>query len=152
MYRELLLQYRLRADIVPHLLKLVEGQKESTWVSLVKEVRGACVSAAAMHVAISQYNEKQMNRLQSFQYRLSSELVKLKSAMDHDPQLAKSGEYASLKEQLDRAEQRIATARQAYMADGPAYNSKLAKTPRKWFNQWIYKFQPLPVSENSAVH
>lgn len=151
-FTEMLLQYRLRADIVPHFLKLVEDRKEPTWVSLVKEVREAYVSAAAMHVPISQYNEKQMNRLQSFQYRLSSELVKLKGAMDKDPQLAKSGEYASLKEQLDRAEQRIATARQAYMADGPAYNSKLVKVPEKWFNRWIYKFQPLPVLESSAVN
>ncbi len=151
-FTEMLLQYRLRADIVPHFLKLVEDRKEPAWTTLVTEVRETYVSAAAMHMPISQYDEKQMNRLQSFQFRLSTELVKMRSAMDRDPKLAKSPEYASLKEQLDRAEQRVATSRQAYMAAGPQYNAKLVKVPEKWFNNWLYKFQPLPVLENSAVN
>jgi len=151
-FREMLVQYRLRADLVPHFLKLVEDRKEPQWQALSKEVRNAYLQAVGMDMPLSQYNEKQINRLQSFQYRLSSELVKMKNAMDNDPKVSKAAEYLSLKTQLETAEARIAGARQKYMADGPTFNAKLTKTPEKWFNNWFYKFEPLPVLENSAVN
>lgn len=151
-FREMLMQYRLRADLVPHFLKLVENRQDAGWPALSKEVRNAYVQAVGMDMPLSQYNEKQINRLQSFQYRLSSELVKMKNAMEADAKVSRDAEYLSLKTQLETAEARIAGARQKYMADGPGFNSRLTKLPEKWFNGWFYKFEPLPVLENSAVN
>ncbi len=142
--KEVMLQYRLRADLVPHFLKLIENRKEPAWVKLRDEVGKAHGNAIGADVALDKLDERQMNRMASFQYQLSTQLVNLKRAFDADPKLKANGEYASLKGQLERAEVRIASARQRYMAEGPLFNTRLTKGIEKWANKWFYKFEPVP--------
>lgn len=150
-FRNMLIQYRLRADLVPHFIKLAEGTKTPGVLEVVKSVAEAQGRAVALDMPINQFDEKQMNRFQSFHFALDREVMKMLEAFDKDPKIAKNPEYGSLKAQLDRLSARVASAQQQFRVDGPAYNVRLAKTPEKWFNQIFYKFQPLPVLENSAA-
>lgn len=143
-FKSVLLEYRLRADLVPHFMKLIEHRKEAAFSALHSQLAKAHADAVGVDMPAEKFDERQINRLASFQYALSSELVKMKEVMDRDPQLAKNGEYQSLKEQLGRAEARIAAARQKFMVDGPNLNARLSKIPEKWFNSWLYKYEPVP--------
>lgn len=144
-FKEVMLQYRLRADLVPHFLKLIEGRKESTWLKLSEDLKRAHGNAIGVDMGLDKMDERQANRMASFQYQLSRELENMKTAMESDGKIKQNGEYASLKEQLQRAEVRIASARQRYMAEGPTFNQRIAKGVGKWANKWLYKFEPAPV-------
>lgn len=141
--KSVMMEYRLRADIVPHLVQLVEGRKDGAWPQQIAELQKARAYAVGMDLPPSQLDEKQINRMASFQYALSSTLVQFINALDQDPKLQKKSELLSIKEQLGRAETRIAEARQKYMSTAPEFNERLKKVPERWFNAWLYKFEPL---------
>lgn len=143
-FKNVLLEYRLRADLVPHFMKLIEGRKEPAMTALHAQLSKAHADAVGIDIPAEKFDERQINRMASFQYVLSSELVKMKEALDNDAHISKNGEYQSLKEQLGRAEARIAAARQKFMVDGPSLNARLSKIPEKWFNSWLYKYEPVP--------
>lgn len=149
-FKEMLMQYRLRADLVPHFIKVATSQKVSpNNQKVLDELSKAHQNAVAMDMPMDKFDEKQMFRLQSFQYELSRRLTQMITIFEKIPAIQSDGEYQSLKAQLDRIEARIAVARQDFMMKGPKYNSRLAMTPEKWFNQFLYKFKPMPVLESS---
>lgn len=142
--RNVMIQYRLRADIVPHLAKLIEGKKESNWKTLHQELLTAHGNALGVDLPLNQMNEKQMNRLASYQSQLSTVITTALTTMEADPSLKKNPEFQSLKEQFHRADTNVASARQDYISKAPAFNLKLNKVPEKWFNAFLYKLEPLP--------
>ena len=139
--KAVVMEYRLRADIVPHLIDLVQDRKDSSLAKLVPSVQVAYSHAIGMDLPIEQLNEMQMNRLASFQIALGSSLTQLMAALGNDPKVNK-GAYLSLKEQLDRAESRLAIARQKYREEAQSFNERLTKAPTKWYNRYHYKYQP----------
>jgi hypothetical protein len=68
-----------------------------------------------------------------------------------DTVVSKESEYLSLKEQWDRAESRIASARQTFMGDVPAFNQRLEEFPERLANKYLYKLKPFPGLQNSAA-
>lgn len=140
--KDLVMQYRLRADIAPHLLDLVKGRTEKPWPTLIGDLQAAYGHAVAMDLPLEQFNEMQMNRMASFQTAFSTSLNQFMAALEKDAKVNKA-QLLSLKEQLDRAENQIAVARQKYRVKAPAFNHSLNKIPQKWYNQFVYKYQPL---------
>lgn len=140
--KEVIMEYRLRADIMPHILELVKNRTDGEWPKLVSTAQMAHAHAIAMDLPLEKVDEVQMNRMASFQAALSTSLVEMMTALEKDAKVVK-GDYLALKEQVDRAESRIAIARQKYRDVAPAFNERLNKIPDKWFNTFMYKFQPL---------
>lgn len=145
-FREMQVQYRLRADLVPHFIKVVEGHREFS--GLVQELKASHLNAISMDMPIEKYDKKQMNRLVSFQSQLSGNLGRFITQITNDSRLSKNGEYLSLKEQLERYETRIHTAREIYDGKSVAFNQRLDEVPSKWINNFYYKFTPAPALEN----
>ena len=142
--KNVMIQYRLRADLVPHLAKLIEARKEAEMKQLHQELVIDHGNALGVDLPLEKLDAKQMNRLASYQAQLSTTLVIAMKAMSADKTISQSAEYLSLKEQLVRAETRVAGARQDYLAKAPIFNVKLSTVPEKWFNAFLYKLESLP--------
>jgi LemA protein len=140
--KNVMLQYRLRADIVPGIIKLLD--QRSQYQKLLAEIKTAHGNAIGIDIPIQQLDERQMNRLASFQSQLSSQIARAIQILDADKQIAANPEYQSIKNQLAAADGRVAAARQQYLSEAPKFNARLSKKPEKWFNAFLYKFEPFP--------
>ncbi|MGE0763634.1 MAG: LemA family protein [Bdellovibrionales bacterium] len=139
--KDVMVQYRLRADIVPQLLKLVEGRKDAVWAKQIPNMVQAHRQAVGIDIPPEQLDEIQINRMISFQTALSTALVDFNAALEADKKINR-GEHAAVKEQLSRAESRIAAARSRYQELAPHFNESLNQPPQKWWNQWFHKLKP----------
>ena len=140
--KQVVMEYRLRADLVPHMLAAVKGRTDGNWPKIISEMQINHAHAIGVDMPIERLDDVQMNRMASFQAVLSNTLMTMMNALSNDSKVNK-GEVLSLKEQLDRAENRLAVAKQKYRDVSPVFNEKLNKVPEKWFNSFLYKFQPL---------
>ncbi len=122
-------QYKRRADLVPSLVKIVQGAASFEQETL-KQVVEARASVAGVKVDASTIDDPQkLAAFEAAQAKLSGALSRLLVVSENYPDLKASGAFRDLQAQLEGTENRIAVARGRYIAAVAEYNKVVLRFP-----------------------
>lgn len=128
-WSEVVNQYQRRADLVPNLVNTVRGvaaQEERVLIG----VTDARARATSINVTPELVNDPEaLARYQQVQGQLTSALKSLLAVAENYPQLQSSASFRDLQAQLEGTENRIAVARNRYIAAVQAYNVTVRQFP-----------------------
>ncbi|MCX7591442.1 MAG: LemA family protein [Kiritimatiellae bacterium] len=128
-WAEVLNQYQRRADLVPNLVKVVQGYAahEKEILTRVTEARAR---AGQFHLSTELLNDEQaFVRFQAAQRELSTALARLLAVAESYPQLKADGVFRDLQAQLEGTENRITVARNRYIEAVRGYNVLVRSFP-----------------------
>ncbi len=126
---EVLNQYQRRADLIPNLVRTVEAfaRQEREVLTQVTEARAR---AGAVQATPELLNDPQsFAQFQQAQGELSSALSRLLVVVERYPELKSDQNFRDLQVQLEGTENRIAVARNRYIAAVQAYNTTVRRFP-----------------------
>jgi LemA protein len=151
-WSEVLNQYQRRADLVPNLVNVVKG-----YAAHEKEVLEA-VTVARSHVGSIQATPELVNdeqafaRFQAAQGELTSALSRLLVVSENYPQLKADTSFRDLQAQLEGTENRVAVARNRYIAAVKEYNVTVRSFPNNLTAMLFgYKTKPSFTVENEKA-
>lgn len=142
-WSEVLNQYQRRADLVPNLVNVVKG-----YASHEKEVLEA-VTVARSRVGSIQATPELVNDAQAFakfqaaQGELTSALSRLLVVSENYPQLKADASFRDLQAQLEGTENRVAVARNRYIAAVKEYNVTVRTFPNN-LTAMLFGYKPKP--------
>jgi LemA protein len=125
-WSEVLNQYKRRADLIPNLVKTVQGYAQQE-----KDVFIA-VTEARSKVGQIQVNPSDANSLKQFeaaQKEMGSALSRLLVVSENYPQLKSDANFRELQAQLEGTENRITVARKRYIDTVQAFNVLVRQFP-----------------------
>ena len=128
-WSEVLNQYQRRADLIPNLVKTVEGfaQQEREVLTQVTEARSRVGSINATPELVN--DPAAFQQFQAAQGELSSALSRLMVTVERYPELKSDANFRDLQAQLEGTENRIAVARNRYIDSVRAYNTTARSFP-----------------------
>jgi LemA protein len=128
-WSEVLNQYQRRADLVPNLVNTVKGfaAQESSVLLGVTNARAKVGSIQATPELIE--NPEAFAKYQAAQRELSGSLSRLLLVAENYPQLKSDANFRDLQAQLEGTENRIAVARNRYIAAVREYNITVRSFP-----------------------
>jgi len=125
-------QYKRRADLVPSLVKIVQGAANFERGTL-KEVVEARASVGGIKVDASTIEDpKKLAAFEAAQAKLSGALSRLLVVSENYPDLKSSAGFRDLQAQLEGTENRIAVARGRYIDVVAEYNKVVLRFPSSW--------------------
>ncbi len=129
-WSEVLNQYQRRTDLVPNLVNTVKGyaQHEEEVLEKVTEAR-ASVGKVNL-TADDLTDEAKVKQFQAAQGELSSALSRLMVVTENYPNLKADGLFQNLQAQLEGTENRIAVARNKFIAAVQDYNTFIRSFPQ----------------------
>ena len=128
-WSEVLNQYQRRADLVPNLVSTVKGYAQYEQDTLLAVVN-ARSRATAINATPELVNDPQaFARFEAAQRELSGALSRLLVVVEKYPDLKANAGYRDLQAQLEGTENRIAVARNRYIASVQAYNVTVRSFP-----------------------
>jgi LemA protein len=148
-WAQVLNQYQRRADLVPNLVKTVEGSasfEKSTLESVVN------ARASVGRVTLDGSKAPDQATLESFQEaqrQFSSALSRLLVVAENYPDLKASAGFRDLQAQLEGTENRIAVDRGRFNEATMAYNSGVKKFPAVLL-AGMFGFEPKPYFQSDA--
>lgn len=121
-WSEVLNQYQRRADLVPNIVATVKGEAnfEQETLTRVIEARSKATSFQITPEVLN--NPQALQQFQAMQGELSSALSRLMVVSEQYPNLKANQGFADLRVQLEGTENRIAVARNRYIAAVQEYN------------------------------
>lgn len=122
-------QYQRRADLVPNLVRVVQGAAdfEKETLQAVVEARS---KVGSLQVDASTIDDpEQLRRFEQAQGELSSSLSRLLVVAEQYPQLKATDAFRDLQVQLEGTENRIAVARRRFIEAVSSYNQTVLKFP-----------------------
>jgi len=121
-WAEVLNQYKRRADLIPQLVKVVEGFaiQEREVLIQVTEARSKVGTIQATPELIN--NPEAFQKFQRAQGELSSALQRLMVVVERYPELKSDKNFRDLQAQIEGTENRIAVARRRYIEAVQDYN------------------------------
>ncbi|MGL4967842.1 MAG: LemA family protein [Inquilinus sp.] len=128
-WSEVLNQYQRRADLVPNLVKTVQGyaNQEKDVLTQVTEARA---KVGSIQVTPETLNDPAaLQKFQAAQGELSSALSRLLVVTENYPQLKSDALFQDLMTQLEGTENRIATARNRSIQAVQDYNVSVRRFP-----------------------
>jgi LemA protein len=126
---EILNQYKRRADLIPGLVKVVEGYASHEKEVLV-EITKARSSVGGLQATPELLNNPEaFKNFQNAQNSLGSALQRLLVVTERYPELKANEGFRDLQAQLEGTENRIAVARGRYIKAVQEYNSTIRKFP-----------------------
>lgn len=129
-WSEVVNQYQRRADLVPNLVKTVQGyaQHEEEIFTKVAEARASAgrITLSADDLA----DEAKLKQFQAAQGELSSALSRLMAVSENYPNLKADGLFQNLQAQLEGTENRIAVARNRFITAVQEYNVLVRSFPQ----------------------
>ena len=129
-WSEVLNQYQRRADLVPNLVNTVKGYAthEEEVFTKVTEARA---QVGKINLTVDDLSdENKMKAFQQAQGELSSALSRLMAVSENYPTLKADGLFQNLQAQLEGTENRIAVARNRYIAAVQEYNTFVRSFPQ----------------------
>lgn len=128
-WAEVLNQYQRRADLIPNLVRTVEAfaRQEREVLTRVTEARARVGSIQATPELIN--DPQAFERFQQAQGELSGALSRLLVVAEQYPELKSDQNFRDLQAQLEGTENRIAVARNRYIAAVQAYNTTVRQFP-----------------------
>jgi LemA protein len=148
-WAEVLNQYQRRADLIPNLVKTVEGfaAQERAVLIGVTEAR-----AKATQIKVDANDAASLAKFQQSQGELSSALSRLMAITENYPQLKSNENFMALQTQLEGTENRITVARNRYITSVNDYNVKVRSFPVNLTAMMFgYKVKPNFTVENEAA-
>ena len=129
-WSEVVNQYQRRADLVPNLVKTVQGCAQHEEEVLVK-VTEARASVGKITISANDLtDEAKLKQFQAAQGELSSALSRLMAVAEAYPDLKANELFKDLQAQLEGTENRIAVARNRYIAAVQEYNTFVRSFPQ----------------------
>jgi LemA protein len=128
-WAEVLNQYQRRADLIPNLVRTVEGfaAQERAVLLGVTEARA---KVGAIQATPELINDPQaFERFQQAQGELTSALSRLLVVVERYPELKSDQNFRDLQAQLEGTENRITVARNRYIAAVQDYNTTVRQFP-----------------------
>lgn len=151
-WAEVLNQYQRRADLIPNLVKTVEGfaKQERDVIIGVTEARSKVGSIRATPELIN--DPAAFQQFQNAQGQLSSALSRLMVVVERYPDLKSDQNFRDLQAQLEGTENRIAVARKRYIEAVQDYNLMVRKFPSN-LTAMLFHYQTKPsfTVENEAA-
>ncbi len=141
-------QYKRRLDLVPNLVKTVEGAANFE-KSTLAEVVQARASATQMKIDPANITPDQLKQFEQMQAKLSSALSRLLVTVEKYPELRASANFRDLQAQLEGTENRIAVERQKFNEAVRAYNTAIKQFPGS-FIAGFGRFTPKPYFQAPA--
>jgi LemA protein len=128
-WAEVLNQYQRRADLIPNLVETVKGFAEQEQAVLlgVTEARARTGSIQVTPELLE--NAESMQQFQAAQGQLTQALKTLFAVTENYPELKSDQNFRDLQAQLEGTENRIAVARQRYIASVQEYNGTVRSFP-----------------------
>ena len=128
-WSEVVNQYQRRADLVPNLVRTVQGyaQHEEETLTKVTEAR-ASVGRITLNPA-DLGDEAKVKQFQAAQGELSSALSRLMVVTENYPDLKANDLFKDLQAQLEGTENRITVARNRYIGTVQDYNTFIRSFP-----------------------
>ena len=122
-------QYQRRADLVPNLVRVVQGAAnfEKSTLQAVVEAR-AKVGSVQVDQSVIDDPEK-LKKFQQAQDQLSGALSRLLVVSEQYPELKATAAFRDLQVQLEGTENRIAVARRRYIESVAEYNGVVLRFP-----------------------
>ena len=150
-WSEVINQYQRRADLVPNLVKTVQGfaQQEQKVLIGVTEARAKVGSIQATPELVN--DPAAFQKFQQAQGELSQALKSLLAVTENYPQLKSDANFLDLQSQLEGTENRIAVARNRYIESVREYNNTIRQFPSN-LTAMLFKYQVKPnfTVENEA--
>lgn len=128
-WAEVLNQYKRRADLIPNLVKVVEGfaAQEKEVLLGVTKARASVGSVQATPELIN--DPAAFAKFQAAQRELSSSLGRLMLVAENYPQLKSDANFRDLQAQLEGTENRITVARNRYIKAVQEFNVTVRQFP-----------------------
>lgn len=128
-WSEVVNQYQRRADLVPNLVNTVKGYAahEKDVFTQVTEARAKVGSIQATPELVN--DQQAMDRFIQVQGQMQGALSRLLALSENYPQLKADASFRDLQAQLEGTENRIAVARNRYIAAVRDYNVKVRQFP-----------------------
>jgi LemA protein len=151
-WSEVVNQYQRRADLIPNLVKTVErfaAQEQSVLVG-VTEARARATSIQVTPEVLN--DPAALQRFQAAQGGLTQALKSLLMVTENYPQLKSDQNFRDLQAQLEGTENRIAVARNRYIAAVQEYNGTIRQFPSN-LTAMLFKYEVKPnfTVENEAA-
>ena len=129
-WSEVVNQYQRRADLVPNLVNTVKGYAEHEQ-STLEAVTNARAQVGKITLTTDDLNdEAKMKAFQQAQGELSGALSRLMAVSENYPNLKADSLFQTLQAQLEGTENRIAVARNRYIAAVQDYNVLVRSFPQ----------------------
>ncbi|HKP60850.1 MAG TPA: LemA family protein [Polyangiales bacterium] len=122
-------QYKRRADLVPNLVKVVQGAANFERDTLQKVVEARSQVAGLKIDASTIDDPEKLKQFEEAQGKLGGALSRLLVVSENYPDLKASGAFRDLQAQLEGTENRIAVARGRYIEAVAAYNKGVLNFP-----------------------
>jgi len=151
-WSEVLNQYKRRADLVPNLVKVVQGyaahEKE-----VLTQVTQARASVGGINATPELINDPEaFAKFQAAQGQLTSALSRLLVVAENYPQLKADANFRDLQAQLEGTENRITVARNRYIKAVETYNVSVRTFPNNLTAMVFgYKIKPNFTVENEQA-
>lgn len=122
-------QYQRRADLIPNLVKTVQGAADFE-KSVLTEVTEMRSKVGQMKLSADDLNDEEKFRMyQEAQDKLSSALSRLLVVTENYPQLKSNENFLTLQTQLEGTENRIAVERKKFNEAVQGFNTKIRSFP-----------------------
>ncbi|MCY7313388.1 MAG: LemA family protein [Pseudoxanthomonas sp.] len=147
-WSEVLNQYQRRADLIPNLVKTVQGyaQQERQVLTEVTNAR-----ARVGQIQVNADDAESLKNFQAAQGELSSALSRLLVVTENYPNLKSDQSFRDLQAQLEGTENRITVARGRYIETVQGYNTFVRSFPQNLTAMVFgYKQKPNFTVENEA--
>src|SRR6516162_3335740 len=143
-------QYQRRADLIPNLVRTVEGAANFERSTLT-DVVNARANATKVTVDLSKAptDPQQLQRFQQAQDALSGSLGRLLAVSENYPDLKANSNFRDLQAQIEGTENRIAVARGDFNRTAQGYNVKVKSFPAMLF-AGLMGFQAKPFFQSIA--
>ena len=142
-WAEVLNQYKRRADLIPNLVKTVEGfaaQEKEVLLGVTK----ARASVGAIQATPELVNDPAaFAKFQAAQKELSSSLGRLMLVAENYPQLKSDANFRDLQAQLEGTENRITVARNRYIKSVEEFNVTVRTFPNN-LTAMVFGYKPKP--------
>jgi LemA protein len=150
-WSEVVNQYQRRADLVPNLVRTVQGfaQQEQKVLIGVTEARAKVGSIQATPELVN--DEAAFKKFQQAQGELTQALKSMLLVTENYPQLKSDANFLDLQSQLEGTENRITVARNRYIEAVREYNNTIRQFPSN-LTAMLFKYQIKPnfTVENEA--
>jgi LemA protein len=143
-------QYQRRADLIPNLVRTVEGAANFE-KSTLTDVINARASATKVTIDPSKAptDPAQLRQYEQAQNALSGTLGRLLAVSENYPDLKANTNFRDLQAQIEGTENRIAVARRDFNNAAQAYNAQVRYFPTVIYAGW-FGFQPKPYFQSAG--
>jgi LemA protein len=143
-------QYQRRADLIPNLVRTVEGAvnfEKSTLTDVVNARANA--TKVTIDPSKAPTDPEQLRQYEQAQNALTGSLGRLLAVSENYPQLRANNNFRDLQAQIEGTENRIAVARRDFNNSVQSYNARVRTFPTVIYAGW-FGFQGKPYFQGAA--